>query len=193
MSGLLVYGLKWITPAEAGLKWLQPASLRAVGPVVAAVACALFVEAYLSRHVFADLWRNEQLYYATLPGLEEELFYRGVLLGLLGRVFPRRTPLLGARTSWGGVVVALLFALGHVIKFPALLLAALQAGNSFGSLRHAYYWLPLMSFGPSDALYYLGMSALLLWVRERTGSCWAAVSAHCIMNGCLAIGHAINY
>ena len=98
-SGLLVYGLRWVTPAEVGLRSPKPGTWGAVGPVVVLVAGALFLNTYSFRHSFTTLWLPEQVYYATLPGLEEELFYRGVLLALLSRVFPRTIWLPGTHTS----------------------------------------------------------------------------------------------
>lgn len=194
VSGVVVYGLKWVTPAEVGLTGLQPRSWRLVGPVVAAVATAVLLNAYFTRQSSPTLWWNERVFYTTLPGLAEEVFYRGVLLGLLGRVFARRLPLLGTQTSWGGVVGVILFALAHDLKFPSSLLASLQIGNvhSLLKLNEWYYWFSLWHVSPGRQLYYLAMGTLFLWVRERTGSCWAAVGAHCLMNTCLTIGASVG-
>jgi membrane protease YdiL (CAAX protease family) len=190
LTGLLLYGLKWVTPAETGLRQLQQGSGRVVAPLVFVVAAALFVDAYLSRHAFTQLWWRQQLYVATMPGLEEELFYRGALLGLLGRVFPRTVPLPGARTTWGGLAGVILFTLGHHIKF----MAGFQWLNDAARLLlHGYGWVLIKYFFfSSDILFQLGLGTLFLWVRERTGSVWAAVAAHCLMNSVLALGHAIS-
>lgn len=147
------------------------------------VALALFADAYFSRHAFAPLWWREQLFYALVPGLEEELFYRGVLLGLLGRVFQRTLPLPGTRTSWGGLVGVVLFTLGHGIKvFPIYLL-----GIDWQALTHAW-WQSLLHFPLPDAAYYGLMEPLFCGCV----SVWAAVASHCLMNTVLTIGHAIG-
>jgi membrane protease YdiL (CAAX protease family) len=185
---LVIYGLKWVTPREVGLTKPRPDSWRPVALVVALVAGGVLGNAYLTRQHVATLWWHERLYYATLPGLAEELFYRGVLLGLLGRLFARRLPLLGTRTSWAGVVGVLLFALAHQVKFPAYLLGSLQAGNYRVVLQGLSYWLPFGHVSLSEQGYYLAMGTLFLWVRERSGSCWAAVGAHCLLNASLALG-----
>lgn len=187
-SIFFIYGAHWVTPAEVGLRKASPAALRAVGPIVGVVALALFADAYLSRHAFAPLWWHEQLFYALLPGLGEELFYRGVLLGLLGRVFQRTLPLPGTRTSWGGLVGVILFALGHGIRLSHIFLLY----NSWQALTHAWWWQSFLHFPLPDAAYYVLMGLLFLWVRERTGSVWAAVASHCLMNTVLTIGHAIG-
>ncbi|RZK22583.1 MAG: CPBP family intramembrane metalloprotease [Hymenobacter sp.] len=104
-------------------------------------------------------------------GVAEELFSCGLLLGALGRAFPRTLPLLGARTSWGGVVSVLLFVLGHVFTFAGPL-----------ALR------PSVHFSPEMVLGHTLFSTLFLWVRERSGSVWAAMGAHNVGNFCLYLG-----
>ena len=182
-----VYALRRTTPAAAGLRWPAPGTVRAVRPAVLVVAAALLAEAYFSRHAFAPLTAGQQLYYVTLPGLDEELFYRGALLGLLAPGLARTLPLPGTRTSWGGVVGVLLFTLGHGLGFPARLF-----GLGFGADFWFYvreWWSPA-HFPLGTVLFQLAMGTFFLWVRERTGSVWAAVVVHCGMNGCLALGHA---
>jgi len=138
VSALFMYGLRQKIPADVGLCRPQPTSLRVVGVVVGIVALAIFINAYLVRQASIPLWWHERLFYALVPGIEEELFYRGVLLGLLKPVFSRSIWLPGARTSWGGLVSALLFGLGHVIKINPIqfiisdLLAGGQATSQAG-------------------------------------------------------------
>lgn len=188
LTGLLLFGLKWVTPAEMGLRRPQPGTSWGVALVAGVVAAALFVDAYVSRYAFLPLWWHERLYIATLPGIDEELFYRGVLLGLLSRVFPRTVPLPGTRTSWGGLAGVLLFTLGHNVKFTGLSVLLRDALRLFA---HGYGWLLITSFFSGAMLFQLTLGTLFLWVRERTASVWAAVAAHCVMNGVLAIGHAL--
>jgi membrane protease YdiL (CAAX protease family) len=183
-SVLLVAGLRWTTPGEAGWRLPAPASGRAVLPAILVLASAFFVNAYLARQSARPLWLPEQLFYATLPGLEEELFYRGALLGLLGRIFARTLPLPGTRTSWGGLMGVLFFALGHFLKFPT---------DFFRWFHDPYWWLYVRAwlmpahFSIGEFLYVLAMGSFLLWVRERTASCWPAVGTHCLLNGCVAV------
>ena len=182
-----VYGLRRTTPATAGFVWPAAGSLRAVVPVVLVVAAALLADAYWSREAFLPLTAGQHLYYLTLPGLDEEFFYRGLLLGLLAAGLPRALPLPGTRTSWGGVVGVLLFTLGHGLGFPARLFE-LGVGTDFWFYVREW-WSPA-HFPPGVVLFQLGMGTFFLWVRERTGSAWAAAGVHCFMNGCLALGHA---
>jgi membrane protease YdiL (CAAX protease family) len=184
-SSLLLLGWRWTIPGEAGFKLPLPGTVRSVLPAVLLLALGLFANAYLTRHTARTLWLHERAFYATLPGLEEEVFYRGLLPALLGRVYPRSLPLPGTRTSWGGVVGVLLFTLGHSLKFHGEFLQSIHSPLFWNYLQT---WLSPAHFRPSDMLYVLAMGSFFLWVRERTGSCWVAVATHCLMNTCLALG-----
>ena len=53
------------------------------------------------------------LYEATLPGLSEEIVFRGILLSLLNRVFTRNLTWLNTRFGWGLILTSLLFGAVH--------------------------------------------------------------------------------
>lgn len=53
------------------------------------------------------------LFEATLPGLSEELVYRGILLGLLNKIFPVKWKLINTRFGWGLILTSVLFGLVH--------------------------------------------------------------------------------
>lgn len=184
-----VYALQRVTPAAAGFVRPVPGTVRAVAPAVAVVAAALLGEAYLSRYAFPALSAGQQVYYLTLPGLDEELFYRGALLGLLAPGLARTIRLPGTRTSWGGVVGVLLFTLGHGLGFPDRLFT-LGVGSDFW--RYVGAWWSPTHFPLRVVLFQLSLGGFFLWVRERTGSAWAAAALHCLLNGCLAVGHAVG-
>ncbi len=97
------------------------------------------------------------LYQATLPGIAEELAYRGVIQTGLNRLFGRDWRVLGAQVGWGWVITSVLFwgihafrmspETGFVFYWPALTMQ-LWAGIVFG------------------------------WLRERSGSIIPGVIAH---------------
>lgn len=165
---VLIYGFRVVSPAEAGLRRPAPGSLRWVLPVVLGLAALGFTAGFLERHSQAGAspgW-EDNLYQLTMPGLEEELFFRGVWLGLLARVFPRTLPLPGTRTSWGGVVGLVLFVLVHVLSFD----------------QGPRQWLPTVHFAWGNVAGVALLGTLFLWVRERTGSTLAAAATHNLMN-----------
>lgn len=53
------------------------------------------------------------LFQAALPGLSEELLFRGILLGLLNKAFPVKWTWLNTAFGWGLILVSVLFGLVH--------------------------------------------------------------------------------
>ena len=168
---LISYGWRLVSPVEVGLVGPLRRSWRIVVPVVLALALGQFTDAFLSRHQHVPPSWEVHLYELTMPGIAEELFFRGVFLGLLNRVFPRTIPFFGTRTSWGGLAGLVLFVLGHCLSFKAPL-----------------QLLPHLDFSLAKVLVVGIFGTLFLWVRERSGSCWAAMAAHNLTNVCLYAG-----
>jgi uncharacterized protein len=92
----------------------------------------------------------------TLPGLEEESFYRGVLLLALYHAFTGRKRLFGVDWSWGAVVSCVLFGLGHAFGFS-------DGGFHFDPLTM------LLTGGPS---------LVAVWLALRTRSVLVPILLH---------------
>lgn len=90
-------------------------SLRATFPVLV-VYCAFFVALAI---VFpSDPASHETIaFQLTMPGLEEECFYRGLLLFALDQAFRGRFRFLGVDWGWGAVLSCALFGLAHGFSF----------------------------------------------------------------------------
>lgn len=97
----------------------------------------------------------------TMPGLDEEFFYRGTLLLALNEAFRPKISILAAPIGYGGVLTCLLFGLTHALSYKA-------GGVDFDVMTFAMTGLPAF---------------LLLWLRERTGSLVMPVIGHNIANG----------
>ena len=157
---LAIAVLPWVTREEAGLRLrLNPGSL-VPALVCATLLCALSwgVEAWMNDG--RDLSAERLLYQALMPGIDEELFFRGLLLALLLRAFDERWSFLGAPVGPAALVVTFIFAAGHGL------------GVADGQIRF-------------DALPFCMTGALgfgLLWLRQRTGSVWPAILAHNLIN-----------
>jgi membrane protease YdiL (CAAX protease family) len=168
---LVIYGWRLVSPQEVGLVKPISGSWRLVMPVVLVLALAQFTGGFFNRHHHAPPSWEAHLYELIMPGIAEELFSRGIFLGLLSRVFPRTIPFFGTRTSWGGLAGIVLFVLAHCLSFTGPLLL----------LPHTHFSL--------DKMIGVGVFGILyLWVRERSGSCWAAMAAHNLTNVGLYVG-----
>ena len=97
----------------------------------------------------------------TMPGLDEELFYRGILLLAMNEAFRARLTVLGAPIGYGGLLTSVLFGFAHALSYG-------QGGFDFDPMTFALTGVP---------------SLLLLWLRERTGSVVLPVIAHNMANG----------
>jgi membrane protease YdiL (CAAX protease family) len=106
------------------------------------------------------------VYLAVMPTLNEELVYRGYLLGILNRLMPKRINVLGAAIGWGAFITAALFSLLHGFWFDNSLSAhfdIIALRNSFIS-GLIFAWLkergnsllmPVIAHGAEDLLFFL--------------------------------------
>lgn len=101
------------------------------------------------------------LYQATLPGIAEELAYRGVIQPRLNSLFGRPWTLFGAQAGWGWVITTVLFWAIHAFR-PGI----------DGGVDFAWQTLTMQ----------LWAGAVFGWVRERSGSVLPAVLSHNLVN-----------
>ena len=131
-----------------------PGSLRAALPVVL-LYCALFV-AIAATFPSGTASAEDIAFQLTMPGLEEEPFYRGILLFALGEAYTGRARFFGVDWSWGAVVSCLLFGMAHAFGF--------SGGHfSFDTLTMALTALPAF---------------IAVWLRLRTGSLLLPIVLH---------------
>ena len=113
---LIIAALPTFGWRRAGLTLTQESgSLRAAIPV-ALLYCAFFVVIALAFP--GDKADTETVaFQLTMPGLEEEPFYRGVLLFALDQAFTGRKRFLGVDWGWGAVLSCLLFGMAHAFGY----------------------------------------------------------------------------
>lgn len=132
----------------------EPGSLKAALPV-AAIYCAFF--AVIAIAFQGGRSSGEEIaFQLTMPGLEEEPFYRGILLLALDQAFTGRKRLLGVDWSWGAVLSCFLFGMAHAFGF------------SHGSF----------SFDPMTMALTAIPSFVAVWIRLRTGSLLLPILLH---------------
>lgn len=101
---------------RVGLTLVQaPGSLRAALPVML-LYCAFFVAIALA-FPGEPASGEEIAFQLTMPGLEEESFYRGILLYALYQAFTGRVRWLGVDWGWGAILSCLLFGMTHAFGF----------------------------------------------------------------------------
>ena len=131
-----------------------PGSLRAAVPV-AALYCGFFLAIALA-FGGSDGSREAITFQLTMPGLEEEPFYRGILLFALYRAFQGRARFLGVDWSWGALLSCALFGLAHAFGYS-------EGGFQFDPMVMALTAIP---------------AVLAVWLRLRTGSLLLPVLLH---------------
>jgi uncharacterized protein len=147
------------TPAfgwrRSGLTLAQaPGSLKTALPVALAYGLIFIGVALLFPR--GESSPETVAFQATMPGLEEEAFYRGLLLLALDRAFGRRWRFLGVQWGWGAVFSCALFGLAHAL--------------GFSDGRFAFDAATMAMTG--------GTAFLAVWMRYRTGSILLPILMH---------------
>ncbi len=155
LTSLAVAALPTFGWKRCGLTLRQaPGSLKPAVPV-ALLYCALF--AMLALMFPGGAPGSEEIaFQLSMPGLEEELFYRGVLLFALDQAFRGRVRFLGIDWGWGAVLSCALFGLAHAFSY---------SGGSF-------------AFDPLTMALTALPSLIAVWLRVRTGSLLLPVVLH---------------
>lgn len=159
LAGLWVIARK--APRESGVTLVQAPGSLLPAIVAAALLIAIAVGSQVALGDGPDVTAERLWFQGTMPGLDEELLWRGVfLLALNEGVRGGRLNLLGAPISWGGAAAVLMFGTAHGL--------AVQDGQvMFSAIAVAVTG--LLGFG-------------LLWIRERTGSILVPIIAHNLIN-----------
>ena len=132
----------------------EPGSLKAALPI-AALYCAFFVVIAVA---FPSGQSNgeEVAFQLTMPGLEEEPFYRGILLFALDQAFVGRKRFLGVDWGWGAALSCFVFGMAHAFGFS-------NGSFSFDPMTMALTAIP---------------SFIAVWLRLRTGSLLIPILLH---------------
>lgn len=141
--------------------WLKP-SLVAV--LLAVAVPAVFFLLGARKTLDIEGW----MFLSTMPGLAEELVYRGVFQSLLNSVFGKAWSLANAQFGWALFVSAILFAgTNGLVEVDSQL-----HGHVILQAAIAPFLLSLVSG----------------WVRERTDSVWPSVFGHNLSNIVIPVG-----
>jgi membrane protease YdiL (CAAX protease family) len=135
--------------------WLKPSM---VAGLLALAVPAVFFILGLRKKLNAEGWA----FLLIMPGLAEELVFRGVYQSLLNRVFGKPWHLANAEFGWGLIISTILFAGSNG-------LVAVDSQLHASIVLHA-------------AIAPFLMSLVSGWIRERTDSVWPSVFGHNLSN-----------
>lgn len=156
----MIAAIRDATARDAGLTLRQrPGSLRTAIPVaLGLLAVGLVIQVIVWP---GNVWTPEELaYQATMPGIEEQIFYFGLLLLLFDRAYGTPWRVAGVEIGWGSLLPVLLFGLVHGLSWRA----DGARFDWFNTVRTAA----------------LGLG--FLWLRKRTGSVAVPILTHNLGN-----------
>jgi len=156
---LVIAFLPAFSRRKVGITVKQNAGSWTAWAVLAVMTITIFYFAYTGGDGRSN-WETIAFQW-TMPGLDEELFYRGLLLLALNEAFSGRLNILGAPIGFGGLLTCILFGAIHSLAWKS-------GGVAFDLATFATTGIP---------------SIMLLWMRERTGSLLAPIIAHNVANG----------
>jgi membrane protease YdiL (CAAX protease family) len=159
-GAVLVWRRSGLSRDDLGLTMRQRAGSLLPAVIVVGLICAFAWTYEALRSDGNGLSTERLLFQAVMPGLDEELVFRGLLLAFLIRAFGNGGEPAGASIWWAGTAVTFLFAAGHGL---------FVADNAIRVDWHA-----LVESGT--------IGAGLLWLRARTGSLVMPVLAHNLSN-----------
>ena len=157
---VLLYAIPTVGFRAAGITWKQNrGSLRHVALTAGIILFITTGTAMLVANT-PDTSLENLLFQATMPGLDEELFMRGLLLLVFHQAFGKNLQIWGADSGWGLWLVVVIFGLLHGVT--------VQEGEIAVN--------PWVILGSGFVGFVLG------WMRERTGSLLVPVLFHNTFN-----------
>jgi membrane protease YdiL (CAAX protease family) len=145
---------------------LRPRSLK---PAILALGFAVLIPiAFLALGSRKTLDAEGWIYLSLMPGLAEELVFRGVIQSLLNQVFGRQWSFANAELGWSLLISTLLFAAANGL---------LQVDSQL----HPHVSL-VRGIAP------MASGLIAGWIRERTNSIWPSAVGHNLVNLVIPLG-----
>lgn len=160
VAALAYWRITGLSRAEIGMTWRQREGSMVPAAAMIVLLCAFAWTLEANQADGTDLSTSRLLFQGIMPGLDEELVFRGILLAFFVQAFGQGRDIIGARFGWAGLAVTILFGAGHGLFVVD---GAIVAN-----------WRPIAITGT--------LGAGLLWLRARTGSLVAPIIAHNALN-----------
>lgn len=148
---------------QMGLRLKQAKGSSAVWVGIALYACLFLAIAVSSPPPRTDAYWESLAFQLTMPSLDEELFFRGLLPVIIDRCFRVSRDVFGAQMGWGAIVSSVMFGLAHGLS--------LKGGLSID-------WMAFAIPG--------GIGLIGCWIVQKTKSLLGPILMH-------SHGNAINY
>jgi membrane protease YdiL (CAAX protease family) len=160
---LFICFTKFLTKEESGFTWKINKSAWLPFIIICVIGISVQLLDVFSGGGLKDLhFGKEHFFYElTMPGLSEEMAYRGIILGLLNKVFVSRKNILGATVGWGILIQAIIFGGGHSFYF-----------NDAGHIQFALV--------PAIITGIIGL--VIGWLREKSGNIVLPIIFHNLFN-----------
>lgn len=166
---VVVYILKWLTPNEVGLRLPKSGwcflyvSIIALIYNVAIFSVSIFTG---SMPKLSDVNHEGILFQLIMPGLAEELFFRGILWAVISRYLQIPITIFKLKIGWNFIFTTILFIMVHLIIIH----------TKTGHIE----WLRWLN-GDNINIF---IPAIMLGItRAKTSSIWPCVIFHNLLNG----------
>lgn len=165
---IVVYVFGWLKPQEIGLT-LKSNTIRYL---TLSILVILITMVFLSFHINANQFVRGNpgaetiIYQLTMPGLGEEMVYRGIFWAIINRYLSQSGIFFKLNIGWPLILTSILFTCSHVVIFHS-------STNSIELLWSGLIALPI------------GIALGL--IREKTASIWPCIVFHNAVNGLFVI------
>lgn len=163
LTAALICLLPQTLRSQIGLQFKQAKGSLPVWIGIGIYAFVFLVIAVSSPPPRTDAYWESLAFQLTMPSLDEELFFRGLLPAIIDRAFRVSRNILGAQIGWGAIVSSVMFGLVHGLS--------LKGGLSID-------WIACAIPG--------GIGLIACWIVQKTKSLLGPILMH-------SHGNAINY
>ncbi len=126
------------------------------------------LDVFMNQANIGNVDRETIFYQLTMPGLQEEIMYRGLMLYFLDDSLGTPWKFAGVRFGVGALITSALFSFGHLVIFDV-------------------HWNLIIN---PDILSWINQflfALVMCWLRYFTKSAWTCVLAHNLDNGILSL------
>jgi membrane protease YdiL (CAAX protease family) len=108
------------------------------------------------------------LFQLTMPGLAEEITFRGIFLAILNRYLGKPWKIGSVSFGWGIILVTIMFVIGHTYHYD--------------KTTHILEW-TITSYMDYVNILMVSLAGIVFgYIREKSGSIWPGVLLHNIVN-----------